>query len=67
MRISTSIEWDVAGGVLIIMILTLNSTRPTYKNKKKLKSALELLKQAKVAWVHAGLQRKCSLMNNTSD
>ena len=47
MRFSTTEEWDDAGGVLEMMILTLMSTRPTDQNKKDLNTALESLQQAK--------------------
>jgi hypothetical protein len=54
MRFSTTEEWDEAGGVLEMMILTLMSTRPTDQNKKDLKTALESLQQAKDALERLG-------------
>lgn len=55
MRFSTTEEWDEAGGVLEMMILTLMSTRPTDQHKKDLKTALESLQQAKDALERLGL------------
>jgi len=55
MRFSTTEEWDEAGGVLEMMILTLMSTRPTDQNKKDLKTALESLQQAKDALERLGV------------
>lgn len=55
MRFSTTGEWDEAGGVLEIMILTLMSARPTDQNKKDLKTALESLQQAKDALERLGV------------
>ena len=55
MRFSTTEEWDEAGGVLEMMILTLMSTRPTYQNKKDLNTALESLQQAKDALGRLGV------------
>lgn len=49
MHFSTTEEWDEAGGVLEMMILTLMSTRPTDQNKTDLKTALESLQEAKDA------------------
>jgi len=55
MRFSTTEEWDEAGGVLEMMILTLMSTRPTDQNKKDLKTALESLQQVKDALERLGV------------
>ena len=55
MRFSTTEEWDEAGGVLEMMILTLMSTRPTDQNKKDLNTALESLQQAKDALKRLGV------------
>jgi hypothetical protein len=55
MRFSTTEEWDEAGGVLEMMILTLMSTRPTDQNKKDLNTALESLQQAKDAMGRLGV------------
>jgi hypothetical protein len=55
MRFSTTEEWDEAGGVLEMMILTLMSTRPTDQNKKDLNTALESLQQAKDALGRLGV------------
>jgi len=55
MRFSTTEEWDEAGGVLEMMILTLMSTRPTDQNKKDLKTALESLQQVKDALEQLGV------------
>ena len=55
MRFSTTEEWDEAGGVMEMMILTLMSTRPTDQNKKDLNTALESLQQAKDALGRLGV------------
>ncbi len=55
MRLSTSDEWDEAGGVLERMIMTLMSTQPTTKNKKDLTIALDSLQTAKSALLQLGV------------
>lgn len=55
MRLSSTEEWDEAGGILEMMISTLMSTRPTDQNKKDLKKALESLQQAKDALEQLGV------------
>lgn len=55
MRFSTTEEWDEAGGVLEMMILTLMSIHPTDQSKKDLKTALESLQQAKDALEQLGV------------
>ncbi|MEY3326563.1 MAG: hypothetical protein RL044_516 [Actinomycetota bacterium] len=55
MSLSSDEEWDEAGGVLERMISTLMSTKPTSKNKKDLKVALDCLQEAKSALTRLGV------------
>jgi hypothetical protein len=55
MRFSTTGEWDAAGGMLEMMILTLMSTQPTANNKMDLEIALDSLQEARDALQRLGV------------
>ena len=58
MRFTTQQQWDEAGGILEMMILSAMSEMPTEKNEKDLRIAFTSLRKAQDALIRAGMYSK---------